>query len=63
VFCVYRVYAEQRIFNMLVKNFFLFKIIYDPLIFANKRFSKIQSINSDRAGFKSQSCVKSSKLT
>jgi hypothetical protein len=31
--------------------FFIFKIIYDPKIFANNRFSKIRSINSDRDGF------------
>ncbi len=37
------------------QNFFIFKIIYDPLIFANNRFSKIRFINSDRDGFMCQS--------
>jgi hypothetical protein len=29
-------------------KFFILKIIYDPFIFANNRFSKIRSINSNR---------------
>ncbi len=37
------------------QNFFIFKIIYDLLIFANNRFSKIQSINSRRDDFMCQS--------
>ncbi len=44
------------------KNFFSFKIIYDPLIFANNRFSKIRSINSNRDGFMCQSWAKMSKF-
>ncbi len=31
-------------------NIFYFKIIYDPEIFANNRFSKIRSIKSGRDG-------------
>ncbi len=42
-------------------NFKIKKIIYDPLIFANNRFSKIWSINSDRDG-KRQSWAKMSKF-
>jgi hypothetical protein len=41
---------------------FLFKIIYDPLIFANNRFSIIRSINSDRDGFMCQSWAEMSKF-
>ncbi len=44
------------------KKFFFLEIIYDPLIFANNRFSKIRSINSDRDGFMCQSWAKMSKL-
>jgi hypothetical protein len=42
--------------------FFIFKIIYDPLIFANNRFFKIRSINSDRDGFMCQSWARMSKF-
>jgi hypothetical protein len=42
--------------------FFFFQIIYDPLIFADYRFSKIRSINSDRDGFMCQSWAKMSKF-
>jgi hypothetical protein len=41
---------------------FIFLIIYDPLIFANNRFSKIRSINSGRDGFMCQSWAKMSKF-
>ncbi len=43
-------------------NFFFFQIIYDPLIFADNRFSKIRSINSNRNGFMCQSWAKMSKF-
>ncbi len=33
------------------EKFFIFKIIYDPLIFGNSRFSKIWSINMQRQGW------------
>jgi hypothetical protein len=41
---------------------FIFKIIYDPLIFANNRSTKIRSINSGRDGFMFQSWAKMSKF-
>jgi hypothetical protein len=37
------------------------KIIYDPLIFANNRFSKTRSINSNRDSFMCQSWAKMSQ--
>ncbi len=40
----------------------IFEIIYDPLIFANNRFSKFRSINSDRDGFMHQSWAKMSNF-
>jgi hypothetical protein len=47
-------------------NFFLFfksyRTVDDPLIFANKRFSKIRSINSSMDGFMCQSWAKMSKF-
>ncbi len=43
-------------------NFFSYlNHIYEPLIFANKRFSKIRSINSGSDGFMCQSWAKMSK--
>jgi hypothetical protein len=39
-------------------KFFNFLNLYDPLIFANNRFSKIRSINSGRDGFMCQSWAK-----
>jgi hypothetical protein len=41
---------------------FLQKIIFDHLIFANNRFSKMQSIESGRDGFMCQSWAKMSKF-
>jgi len=35
--------------------------MYDPFIFANNSFSKILSINCDRDGVMSQSCVRMTK--
>ena len=52
---------NKKIFK-LDQIFFLFKIIYDPLIFANNRFSKIRSTNSGRDGFVCQSWAKISKF-
>jgi hypothetical protein len=40
---------NEKIFK-IGHNFFL-KVIYDPLIFDNNRFSKIGFINSGRDGF------------
>jgi hypothetical protein len=53
-FCVYWDYAEWKIFSELDQNFFIFQISNDPLVFANKSFSKILYINSYRDGFISQ---------
>jgi hypothetical protein len=52
---------NKKIFK-IGQIFFIFKIIYDPLIFANNRFSKIPSINSGRDGFMCQSWDKMSKF-
>jgi hypothetical protein len=52
---------REKNFKIGQKNF-IFLIIYDPLIFANKRFSEIRSINSGRGGFMCQSWAKMSKL-
>jgi hypothetical protein len=43
-------------------NFLFLKIIYNPLIFANNRFSKNQSFNSDRDDFMCQSWNKMAKF-
>jgi hypothetical protein len=40
------------------KQIFIFKIVYDPLIFAYNSFPIIQSINSDRDDVVPQSYVK-----
>jgi hypothetical protein len=40
--------------------FFIFKIIYEPIIFFSNRFSKIRSINSGRDGFMCESWAKMS---
>ncbi len=51
----------KNIFKIGPKNFF-FKIIFDPKIFANNRFSKIRTINSGRDGFMWKSWAKMSKF-
>ncbi len=52
---------NERKFQDKPKNF-IFKIIYDPLIFANNGFSKIRSIKSGRDGFMWKSSAKMSKF-
>ena len=66
-------WGELRLFRVVLRlrgmkkffkigqNFFL-KIIYDPKIFANNRFSKIRTINSGRDGFMWKSWAKMSKF-
>jgi hypothetical protein len=58
---VLRLSGTKKIFKIGKKNF-NFLIIYDPLIFANNRFSKVRSINSGRDGFMCQSWAKMSKF-
>ncbi len=50
------IHRKKRILSKLDK-FFISKTIYGPPIFAYYSFPKIQPINSDRVGFKSQSCA------
>jgi hypothetical protein len=54
---------DLRLFRVVlrlsgIKKFLFLKIIYDPFIFANNRFSEILSINIGRDGFKCQSWAK-----
>jgi hypothetical protein len=44
------------------QKIFIFKILYDPQIFVNNRFSKIRSINSGRDVFMWKSWAKISKF-
>ncbi len=46
-----RTTRNEKNFQARPKKIFSSKIIYDPKIFANKRFSKIRTINSGRDGF------------
>ncbi len=52
---------EKKI-SSWAKIFLIFKIIYDPKIFTNNRFSKIRSINSGRDGFMWKSWAKMSNF-
>ncbi len=61
VLCILSVRRTED-FQQARQKFFIVYITYDTLIFAYNRISKIQSINSDRDGFMSQSCVRISKL-
>jgi hypothetical protein len=73
-FLIVPLWGELRLFRVVLrlhgmkKKFkigqfiFIFQIIYNPLIFANNRFSKIRSINSHRDGFMCQSWAKMSKF-
>jgi hypothetical protein len=58
---VLRLWGIKIVFK-IGQNFYIFEIIYDPLIFAHNRFSKIRSINSSRDGFMCQSWAKMSKF-
>jgi hypothetical protein len=53
---------QDKTFFKIAQKFFIFYIIYDPLIFANNRFSQIRSINSSRDGDMCQSWAKTSKF-
>jgi hypothetical protein len=53
---------NEKNFQNRPNFFYIFKIIYDPLIFANNRFSKIRSINSDMDGFMCHSWTKCQNL-
>jgi hypothetical protein len=48
--------------NFQDRPIFFFKIIYDPSIFANNRFSKIRTIDSARDGFMWKSWAKMLKF-
>jgi hypothetical protein len=58
---VLRLSGTKKMFKIGQKCL-IFKIIYDPFIFANNRFSKIRSINSNRDGFMCQSWAKLSNF-
>ena len=60
--CSLKTMRNEKKFQDSPKFFYIFKIIYDPQIFAYNRFSKIRSINSDRDGFMCKSWAKMSKF-